>query len=150
MKIAIASDHRGFNLKVKILSELNEKYDITDLGTYSTESADYTKYGFKLGEAVASKEFDKGILICGSGIGISIAANKVKGIRCAKVSNKDEAYYTRNDNDANVVAFGEKTSLEDAIEIVETFINTPFSGVDRYIKRINDISLYEEGAYHDR
>ena len=150
MKIAIASDHRGFDLKVKLLSELGEKYDITDLGTYSTESADYTKYGFKLGEKVASKEFDKGILICGSGIGISIAANKVKGIRCAKVSNKDEAYYTRNDNDANVVAFGEKTSLEDAIEIVETFINTPFSNVDRYIKRINDISLYEEGAYHDR
>lgn len=150
MKIAIASDHRGFNLKVKILAELNEKYDITDLGTYSSDQADYTKYAFKLGEAVASHEFDKGILICGSGIGISIAANKVKGIRCARVVNKDDAYYTRNDNDANVVAFGEKTSLEDAIEIVETFINTPFSGVDRYIKRINDISLYEDGAYHDR
>ena len=150
MKIAIASDHRGFELKVKILNELGEKYDITDLGTYSTESTDYSKYGFKLGEAVANKEFDRGILICGSGIGISIAANKVKGIRCAKVSNKDEAYYTRNDNDANVVAFGEKMPLEEALEIVETFINTPFSNVDRHIKRINDISLYEEGAYHDR
>ena len=150
MKIAIASDHRGFDLKMKILKELGEKYDITDLGCYSTESADYTKYGFKLGEAVASHEFERGIVICGSGIGISIAANKVKDIRCAKVSNKDEAYYTRNDNDANVVAFGEKTSFEDAIAIIETFINTPFSNVDRYVKRINDISLYEEGAYHDR
>ena len=116
MKIAIASDHRGFNLKVKILAELNEKYDITDLGTYSSDQADYTKYAFKLGEAVASHEFDKGILICGSGIGISIAANKVKGIRCARVVNKDDAYYTRNDNDANVIAFGEKMPLEDAIE----------------------------------
>ena len=150
MKIAIASDHRGFSLKVKILAELSEKYDITDLGTYSEEKADYPKYAFKLGEAVSSHEFDYGILICGSGIGISIAANKVKGIRCAKVSNKEEAYYTRNDNDANVVAFGEKTSLEDAIEIVETFINTPFSGLDKHIKRINDITLYESGAYHDR
>jgi ribose 5-phosphate isomerase B len=135
---------------VRLLNELSEKYDITDLGTYSSDSADYTKYGFKLGEAVANHEFERGILICGSGIGISIAANKVKGIRCAKVSNKDEAYYTRNDNDANVVAFGEKTPFDEAIEIIETFINTPFSNVDRYVKRINDISLYEEGAYHDR
>ena len=150
MKVAIASDHRGFELKVKLLNALGDKYDITDLGTYSNESADYTKYGFKLGEAVAKREFEKGILICGSGIGISIAANKVKGIRCAKVSNKDEAYYTRNDNDANVVAFGEKTSIDEAIEIVETFLNTPFSNIDRYIKRINDITLYEDGAYYDR
>ena len=150
MKIAIASDHRGFSLKVILLSELGDQYDITDLGTYSDERTDYTKYAFKLGEAVANKEFDRGILICGSGIGISIAANKVKGIRCAKVSNKDEAFYTRNDNDANVVAFGEKTPLNDAIEIVETFINTPFSNEERHIKRVNDITLYESGMYHDR
>jgi ribose 5-phosphate isomerase B len=150
MKIAIANDHRGFELKTKILQELGSKYDISDLGTYSTDKADYPKYAFKLGEKVASKEYDRGILICGSGIGISIAANKVKGIRCAKVSNKDEAYYTRRDNDANVISFGEKMPLEEAIEIIETFLNTEFSGVERYIKRINDISLYENGAYHDR
>lgn len=150
MKIAIANDHRGFELKTKILQELGSKYDISDLGTYSTDKADYPKYAFKLGEKVASKEYDRGILICGSGIGISIAANKVKGIRCAKVSNKDEAYYTRNDNDANVIAFGEKMPLEDAIEIIETFLNTPFSNEEKHIKRINDITLYEEGIYHER
>ena len=150
MKIAIASDHRGFDLKVKILAELGDKYDITDLGTYSSEQADYTKYAFKVGEGVAKQDFNRGILICGSGIGMSIACNKVKAIRCARVCSKEDAYYTRNDNDANVIAFGEKFTPEEAIEIIETFINTPFSGVDRYIKRINDITLYEQGAYHDR
>ena len=150
MKIAIANDHRGFELKTKVLAELGSKYDITDLGAYSSEQADYTKYAFKLGEKVASKEYDRGILICGSGIGISIAANKVKGIRCAKVDSKDDAYYTRRDNDANVIAFGEKMPLDKAIEIIETFLNTDFSGIERYIKRINDITLYEEGLYHDR
>ena len=148
MKIAIASDHRGFKLKGQIIEALKDRYELVDLGTYSEESADYTKYGFLLGEKVANNEYDKGILICGSGIGISIAANKVKGIRCAKVSNPEEAFYTRRDNDANVISFGEKMPLEEAIEIIVTFIETNFSGVDRYIKRINDIASYEEGVYH--
>jgi ribose 5-phosphate isomerase B len=150
MKIAIASDHRGYNLKQEILEALTNKYDITDLGTDSTESTDYTKYAFKLGEKVASGEFDRGILICGSGIGISIAANKVKGIRCAKVSSQEEAYYTRNDNDANVISFGEKMLLDDALEIIETFIRTEFSNLEKHNRRINDITMYENGEYHER
>ena len=150
MKIAIASDHRGYNLKQQILEALNGKYDITDLGTDSTESTDYTKYAFKLGEKVANNEFDRGILICGSGIGISIAANKVKGIRCAKVSSQEEAYYTRNDNDANVISFGEKMLLDDALEIIETFIRTEFSNLEKHNRRINDITMYENGEYHER
>ena len=149
MKIAIASDHRGYNLKQEIIEALKDKYDITDLGTDSTESTDYTKYAFKLGEKVANNEFDRGILICGSGIGISIAANKVKGIRCAKVSNPEEAYYTRNDNDANVISFGEKMLLDDALEIIETFIRTEFSNLEKHNRRINDITLYENGEYHE-
>ena len=150
MKIAIANDHRGFELKTKVLAELGSKYDITDLGTFSSDQADYTKYAFKLGEKVANKEFDRGILICGSGIGISMAANKVKGIRCAKVSSQEEAYYTRVDNDANVISFGEKMLLDDALEIIETFIRTEFSNLEKHNRRINDITMYENGEYHER
>ena len=87
---------------------------------------------------------EKGIAICGSGIGISIACNKVKNIRCAKVSNKEEAYYTRNDNDANVVAFSAKTEKETAFEIVRTFMSTPFSNEERHQRRIDKIKAYEE------
>lgn len=145
MKIGIASDHRGFGLKEYLKEELtNETYEVVDFGTDSEESTDYPDYAFKLGEAVVSNQVDFGIAICGSGIGISIACNKVKGIRCAKVSNEEEAKYTREDNDANIVAFGEKVSKEDALKIVSTFINTPFSNLEKHQRRINKIKEYEE------
>lgn len=146
MEIAIASDHRGYVLKNKIIEYYKNKYEMTDLGTYSEESCDYPDFGFALGEYVRENNVF-GIAICGSGIGISIACNKVKGIRCAKVENESEAYYTRNDNDANVVAFSADTSFEDAIKIIDEFINTPFSNIERHIRRINKISMYEEGKY---
>lgn len=145
MKIGIASDHRGYKLKEELKEKLD--YEFIDYGTDSEESTDYPIYAFKLGKAVVNQEVDFGVAICGSGIGISIACNKVKGIRCAKVSNSEEAKYTRNDNNSNIVAFGEKTSLEDAIEIVKTFINTPFSNLEKHNRRINKISMYEEGNY---
>lgn len=145
MKIGIASDHRGYKLKEKIKKELLKRnYEIIDYGTYSEESTDYPDYAFKLGENVRNKNVNFGIAICGSGIGISIACNKVKGIRCAKVVNSAEAKVTRLDNDANIVAFGEKTSIEDALNIVETFITTPFSNLEKHIRRINKIKKYEE------
>ena len=148
MKIGIASDHRGFKLKEQIKSYFtNTDIEMIDYGTNSEESTDYPDYAFKLGESVVNNEVDFGVAICGSGIGISIACNKVKGIRCAKVSNSEEAKYTRNDNDSNIVAFGEKTSLEEAIEIVKTFINTPFSNLEKHSRRINKITMYEEGKY---
>jgi ribose 5-phosphate isomerase B len=150
MKICIGSDHRGFALKNKLIEALNKNYDITDLGTYSDESTDYPKYGFLVGEAVANKKYDYGIVICGSGIGISIACNKVKGVRCAKVENAEEAYYTRNDNDSNVVAFSEKLDFDEALRIVEKFLETPFSNLERHQKRIDMITKYENGEYHDR
>ena len=145
MKIGIANDHRGLNLKNYLKDELTKLgYEIINYGTDTEESVDYPDYAFKLGESIVNKEVDYGIAICGSGIGISIACNKVKGVRCAKVSNVEEAKYTREDNDSNIVAFGEKTSNEDALEIVKTFINTPFSNLDKHINRIHKITNYEE------
>ncbi len=144
IKIGITSDHRGYTLKEQIIDKLINKYDITDCGTTSSESVDYPDFAFKLGNLVADKDIDFGIAICGSGIGISIACNKVKKVRCAKVSNKEEAKITRNDNDANIVAFSANTSLKDALEIIDNFINTPFSNETRHQKRIDKITEYEE------
>ena len=145
MKIGFASDHRGFALKQKLMSELEkENYQVIDYGTYSEESTDYPDYAFLLGKNVVEKNVDCGVAICGSGIGISIACNKVKGIRCAKVTTKEEAEVTRIDNDSNIVAFGEKTSFEDALEIVKTFINTEFSNLEKHQRRIDKIKKYEE------
>ena len=144
MKIGFASDHRGYKLKEQLKKELETQYEIEDFGTNSEESTDYPDYAFKLGEAVRDNKVDFGVAICGSGIGISIACNKVKGIRCAKVTNKEEAMYTRNDNNSNIVAFGEKTSLQDAIDIVNTFINTPFSTEEKHKRRVDKIIRYEE------
>ncbi len=142
MKIGIASDHRGYKLKEEIKKNLD--YDFVDFGTNSEESTDYPIYAFKLGEAVARKEVPFGVAICGSGIGISIACNKVKGIRCAKVVNKEEAMYTRNDNNSNIVAFGEKTTLEEALDIVKTFVETPASTEEKHMRRVQEIIDYEE------
>lgn len=143
MKIGFASDHRGYQLKKYLIEELEKNYEIEDYGTYSEESVDYPDYAFILGENVVNKNVDFGVAICGSGIGISIACNKVKGIFCAKVSNKEEAYYTRNDNNSNIVAFSEKTNKEEALEIVKIFVETPFSNEERHLRRINKIKEYE-------
>ena len=148
MKIGFASDHRGYELKIKIIKELEKQnYEIIDYGTDSTTSTDYPDYAFKLGEAVVKQAVDYGVAICGSGIGISIACNKVKGIRCAKVANIEEAKYTRIDNNANILALGEKLSEEEAIEIVKIFIDTPFSDLEKHQRRIDKITKYEEGNY---
>lgn len=145
MKIGIANDHRGYKLKCFLVKELeNLGYQVYNYGTNSEESVDYPDFAFVLGEKVVNKEVDFGIAICGSGIGISIACNKVKGVRCAKVSNIEEAKYTREDNDSNIIALGEKTSEKDALAIITTFINTPFSALEKHQRRINKIANYEE------
>ena len=132
-------------LKEKLKEALiKENYEVIDYGTNSKESTDYPDYAFILGENVVNKNVDYGVAICGSGIGISIACNKVKGVRCAKVTTKEEAEVTRIDNDSNIVAFGEKTSFEEALEIVKTFINTKFSNLEKHNRRINKIKAYEE------
>lgn len=145
MKIGIASDHRGYSLKQKLIEYFeNNDYTVIDYGTNSEESTDYPDYAFKLGENVVAKNVDFGVAICGSGIGISIACNKVKGIRCAKVSNKEEAEITRIDNNSNIVAFSEKVSFEEAKEIIKTFISTEFSTEEKHHRRVDKITSYEE------
>ena len=143
MKVGLVSDHRGYELKKELVKELTN-YELIDYGTYSTESVDYPDYAFLLGDKVVKKEVDYGIAICGSGIGISIACNKVNGIRCAKVNTVLDAKMTRLDNDANVIALSAKTNKNDAIELINTFLETSFSNEERHINRINKIKNYEE------
>ncbi len=148
MNLGFASDHRGYKLKEELIKYFKDKgYNIVDYGTNSEESCDYPKYAYKLGNGVLSNEVDFGIAICGSGIGISIALNKIRGIYCAKVSDQDEALHTRLDNNTNCIAIGEKMSLNTAILCIETFINTEFSYLEKHNRRINMIKQIEEGIY---
>lgn len=148
MKLGITNDHRGYNLKIELLEKLKKDYEIIDYGTVSQESVDYPDYAFKLGEAIKNKEIEFGIAICGSGIGISIACNKVKGVRAARVLTKEDVKETRNDNDANVICLNEKMNFNDAYNLVIDFITTPFSNEERHIRRVNKITEYE--AKHER
>ncbi|MDD6311818.1 MAG: ribose 5-phosphate isomerase B [Firmicutes bacterium] len=130
MIIAIASDHGGFELKKVIKQYLSErKIKYVDLGTHSSESVDYPIYGKACAESVASGRADMGIVICGTGIGISIAANKVKGIRCGLCTSVEMAKLTRQHNNANMLAMGGRTTSDElAIAITEAFLDTEFEG----------------------
>lgn len=145
MKIALGSDHGGFELKNKIKQFLIESgHDVVDFGCDSSESVNYPSFGIEVGEKVASNEFDRGIVICGSGIGISIAANKVKGIRCALVHDVYSAKLTRLHNDSNVLAMGGRIIGDDlAKAIVDTWVNTEYEG-GRHQTRLDMISQYEQ------
>jgi ribose 5-phosphate isomerase B len=139
--IAIASDHGGFELKEMIAGFLESMdYRVLDLGTNSTESVDYPEYGKKCAEAVVSGQADRGIVCCGSGIGISIAANKVKGIRCALCTSVEMAELSRRHNDANMLALGGRTTeITLALNIVKKWLVTPFDG-DRHERRVNQLN----------
>lgn len=145
MKIGLGSDHGGYNLKSEIIKHLEAKgIECVDFGTNdSTQSVDYPIYGEKVAIAVANKEVDYGILCCGTGIGISLAANKVKGIRCAVVSDVFSAKMSKAHNDANMLSLGERVLGRGlALEIVDTWINTEFEG-DRHSKRVDMIKEIE-------
>ena len=144
MKIAIGSDHGGFQLKAEIKAYLSEKnIECEDFGTHDLGSCDYPVYGEKVAEAVASGSFDLGILICGTGLGISLAANKVKGVRAVCVSDTFSAEMGRAHNDANILALGERVVGKGlALKIVDAFLNTPFEG-DRHLKRVDLIRAIE-------
>lgn len=142
MKIAVASDHRGFELKGKVIDYLKEKgYEVVDYGTDSSEYADYPVYAFKLGESVRDRITDLGILICGTGIGMSIACNKVKGVRCGKVNSIEEARLTKGHNHANVIAISE--NIENPFEVVEAFLTSEFLTEERYVKRVKMVDEYD-------
>lgn len=145
MKVSIGADHAAYNLKSIIIEHLKEKgIEVIDRGTYSLDSCDYPDYGIAVAEDIAAKRVDKGIVICYTGIGISIAANKVKGVRCALVNSVDAAILTREHNDSNCLAMGAKyTPNELAIEIVDTWLNTNYSNMEKHTRRINKITNYE-------
>ena len=139
--IAIGSDHGGFELKKEIMAHLDARgLEYKDFGTYSDASCDYPAYGKAVAKAVASGECERGIIICGTGIGISIAANKVHGIRAALCGDCFSAEATRQHNDANVLALGARVVGPGlALKIVDTFLDTPFSNSERHIRRIEMI-----------
>lgn len=145
MKIAIGSDHAGYDLKETIKNYLIEKgYEVIDKGTNSKESVDYPIFAESVAETVAKGEADKGIVICGTGIGISISANKVKGIRAALCANEYMVRMARKHNDANVLALGARVlGVDLALSIVETFLNTEFEG-GRHERRVHLIHNIEQ------
>ncbi len=145
MKIAIGCDHAGYQYKEIVKKHLEEKgFQVIDKGTYSEERVDYPIYGEAVANAVASGEADKGIVICGTGIGISISANKVKGIRAALCTNEYMARMARKHNDANVLAFGARVlGIDVALGIVDVFFSTDFEG-GRHERRVKLIKEIEE------
>jgi len=148
MKIGIASDHGGYKLKTKIVNYLKKKgHEIVDVGTFSTDSVDYPDFAFELSTKVVEKEVEYGIAICSSGIGISIACNKVKGIRCAKADSTRDAKYSRLDNDANVLALSGRMPGYKALDIIDVFLSTNHPEVERHNRRIKKITDYEEEHY---
>lgn len=146
--IALGCDHGGYNLIIAIKKYLDEKgIEYKDFGTYGTESVDYPIYGYKVATAVASGECESGILCCGTGIGISMSANKVKGIRAAVVTNEFCAEMTRRHNNANILCMGGRiSSEEEAVKYTEIFLNTPYEG-GRHENRVSMITKIEEGTF---
>ena len=141
MKIALGSDHGGYDLKQEVIKYLDEHgIEWKDYGCDSKESCDYPAFGRAAAEAVASGECDKGIVICTTGIGISIVANKVRGIRCALCADTVSARLTREHNDANMLAMGAGIVGRNlALGIVETFLSTPFSGEEKHVRSVKAI-----------
>jgi ribose 5-phosphate isomerase B len=146
MRIALGCDHRGFKLKQAVMEFLQQSgYSYHDFGCYGTESVDYPDFAQKVGNAVASGEFDRGILICDTGIGMCIAANKIKGIRAALCHDTFAAERARLHNDANILCLrGENIEVNEAREIVKTYLSTTFEG-GRHIPRLNKIKVLETG-----
>jgi ribose 5-phosphate isomerase B len=149
MKIALGSDHGGYQLKEnlkKYLKELNVEYK--DFGCNSEKSVDYPDIGFKIAIEVKNRNYDKGILICGTGIGMSIVANKIKGIRASLCHDVFSARYAREHNDANILTLGGRVIDSGlAKEIVKVWLNTDFSGEERHLKRLNKIKQEEDKIY---
>ena len=147
--IAVACDHGAFDLKQVIMEHLREAgYEVTDFGCYEKASMDYPDVAFPMAEAVAAGKFDRGIVMCTTGIGVSICCNKVRGIRCALCTSEFAARMTRKHNDTNILAMGaEIISVEEALKITDIWLTTAFDGIQpdqaRHLRRVNKIVDYE-------
>lgn len=139
--IAMGSDHAGYEMKLVLAEHLKERgYEVKDFGTYSTESCDYPDFAKAVAKAVVDGEAERGVLVCGTGIGMSIAANKVKGIRAAVLSDEFSAQATREHNDANILCLGARVIDNDkAIKLLDIFMDTPFSEGVNHIRRISKL-----------
>ena len=145
MKIAIGCDHGAYEYKEALLKDLKEQgHDVKDFGCYDEKSVDYPDYSVLVANAVSNNEYDKGIVLCGTGIGVSIVANKVKGIRCALVNDPEVAIITRQHNDSNVLAMGARViDYDTCLKITNNWLNTEFSNDERHINRINKVKQIE-------
>jgi ribose 5-phosphate isomerase B len=150
--VAIGADHGGFGLKAKLVSLLQAKgLEVADLGTHSPEPCDYPHIGYKVASAIGEGKFDRGILLCKSGIGIAIAANKVPGIRAAVCGDTSDAERSRSHNDANILVMGaEKLSDTQARRIVETWLSTPFESGGRHERRVRQLAAIERSILQQR
>ena len=145
MKIGIATDHRGAEIKKEVIKILKEKgYEINDYSPVNTPTDDYIDFAIATCKAYLNNEVEFGILLCRTGIGMSIAANKIKGIRCAKVATSEEAVLTRFDNNSNVIALNYNYPLDQIIELITTFVESPFSNEERHIRRVEKLAKLEQ------
>ena len=145
MRIGVASDHRGYKMKQKLTKYLKRKgYDVIDYGTDSLSLVDYPDFAIRLGEEYMKQSFDFGIAICANGVGMSIACNKVKGVRCAKINNAWEVKTARRDDNINIISIPSNLMMFEVKDIVDAFIKTPFSTIERYSNRLKKIQDYED------
>ncbi len=151
MKIAIASDHAGFRLKTILVTWLSGKgHDVLDLGTFSEEPVDYPDFAKKVADALLAKQSEKGIIICGSGVGASIAANKIKGIRASVCHDTYSAHQGVEHDDMNTLALGSRIIGENlAMEILDAFIKARFSNEERHVRRLKKVLLLENSSFNE-
>ncbi len=150
MKVFIGADHLGVKVKEELIKYLTSNgITVCDAGIENSELDDYPDFAFKVGDLVNSNDNSLGILICGNGVGMSIAANKVKGIRCVRAVTIDDAFKGKNHNGANVLAIGADLDEKLTKEIVDTFISTKLADTPRYLRRIEKIIKYENGEYNE-
>lgn len=149
MRIYIGTDHRGVELKKYIIQNLSDLYEFFDMSPTNEPTDDFPDFAFKVSKAKVKDENSVGVLICGSGIGMSIAANKVNGIRCALIHNKQEAILSRSDDDANVIALSSSINPDEAVKCINAFIKTNLNQNEKYARRIRKIIDYENGEYNE-
>lgn len=151
MRVAIGSDHAGYVMKERLAEQLREAgHEVTDVGTHSTESVDYPDSAVAVGTAILDEKVDRGIVVCGTGAGAAIAANKLKGIRAAQATDIYTAHQAVEHDDINVLALGGKIVGEVlAWEMVDAFLNAQFTGEERHVRRVQKIAQIESGSYQD-